>query len=277
MRSVDHRSERKKAAGFTLVELLLTVSLVLMLVSAMVFNFSSLLNNNRLEEGTVRLETLMRYARAQAANSGRKVQIVFNSEPTNAPAAATGEVRATWEPDPLGQPGCFANLDQTQWNVRDINDLIQVESVKLLDSPAAQTPATRSDDGFDGEGAITGNAATIAPITFYPDGSSDSAEIIIAAKSPDEDQRMAVRLMGINGSISHQLLMPDDDEVMGESGSSISPTPLRHESLNGETFDQQAPPRLLNPRRNAISVPQSVQNPTPRTTVGETNSVDRAE
>ena len=40
------------------------------------------------------------------------------------------------------------------------------------------------------------------PITFYPDGSSDSAEIIVAARSTEEEQRMSVRLVGITGSIS---------------------------------------------------------------------------
>src|ERR1041385_225313 len=71
--------------GFTLIELLLVVALVLMLSSAVVFNFSNLLRGNQLEEGTTRLETLMRFARAQAANSGRKVQLVFSGgESTNA-------------------------------------------------------------------------------------------------------------------------------------------------------------------------------------------------
>jgi hypothetical protein len=64
---------------------------------------------------------------------------------------------------------------------------------------------------------------------------------------------------------------------MGESGSSINSTQPRRDSSNGETLDQEAPPRLLSPRKNAISGSQSVQNPIPRTTVGETNSVDRAE
>ena len=93
-------SWRRATSGFSLVELLLVVGLLLLFASAMVFNFSGLLRGHQLEEGTTRLETLMRFARAQAANSGHKVQLVFNSESTNTPAASTGEVRATWEPDP---------------------------------------------------------------------------------------------------------------------------------------------------------------------------------
>src|SRR6476620_11636717 len=111
MRITGQRTTRCRS-GFTLVELLPVVALILMLTSAVVFNFSSLLRGNQLEEGTTRLETLMRFARAQAANSGRKVQLVFSAENTNTPAASPGDVRATWEPDPLRQPGCFADLTE---------------------------------------------------------------------------------------------------------------------------------------------------------------------
>src|SRR5688572_20780973 len=78
---------RVSQSGFSLLELLLAVSLVLLLMGSLVFNFSNLLRGNQLAEGATQLETLMRFARAQAANSGRKVQLVFNAESTNTPAA----------------------------------------------------------------------------------------------------------------------------------------------------------------------------------------------
>src|SRR5260221_11312735 len=108
----------------------------MLLAGAMIFNFTGLLRGIHLEEGTTRLETLMRFARAQAANSGHKVQLVFSSETTNTPAASTGEVRATWEPDPLRQPGCFSDLSEAQWHLQELNDMVQVESGKLLDAGA---------------------------------------------------------------------------------------------------------------------------------------------
>src|SRR6476620_9957295 len=184
MRITGQRTTRCRS-GFTLVELLLVVALILMLTSAVVFNFSSLLKGNQLEEGTTRLETLMRYARAQAANSGKKVQLVFG-ESTNSPAASTGEVRATWEPDPLRQPGCFSDLSDAQWHLQEVNDMVQVESVKLLDSNA-HDPATITCPEDEEEDALSSTTSKpIGPITFYPDGSSDSAEIILATRSPEE-------------------------------------------------------------------------------------------
>src|SRR5437016_5427835 len=61
---------RPNMAGqaFTLVELLLALALMLVLVSAVVFSFSTLLNGTRLEEGTGQVESLIRFARAHAAN-----------------------------------------------------------------------------------------------------------------------------------------------------------------------------------------------------------------
>ena len=157
---------RRAEAGFSLVELLLVVGLILLLASAMVFNFSSLLRANKLEEGTTRLETLMRFARAQAANSGRKVQLVFGGEATNAPAAATGEVRATWERDPLGQPGCFSDMAEGQWHLQQINDLVQVESVKLVDASGADPAASACSDETDEEEMNSTAAKPMLPSLF---------------------------------------------------------------------------------------------------------------
>ncbi|MFO1497704.1 MAG: GspH/FimT family pseudopilin [Verrucomicrobiota bacterium] len=272
--------QRAAASGFTLLELLLVVVLVLTLAAALIFNFSTLLRGHQLEEGTTRLETLMRFARAQAANSGRKVQLVFNAESTNTPAATTGEVRATWEPDPLGQPGCFANLAEAQWHVHELNDLVQVESVKLLDASAA-CPASRSaEDEPEADEADSFSIRSMSPITFYPDGSSDSAEIIVSSRSVEEAQRMAVRLVGMTGAISHQLLAANWDESLEEVASVDSLGRTRRDGFRESVARDQ---RSENEPADAIPSPRSRANfskllPTAaRATVGETNSVDQGE
>jgi type II secretory pathway pseudopilin PulG len=262
-----------------LVEMLLAIVLVLMLASALVFNFSALLRGSQLEEGTTRLETLMRFARAQAANSGRKVQLVFSGgESTNTPAASTGEVRATWEPDPLRQPGCFADLAEAQWHVQEINDLVQVESVKLLDANTGCAPTDSGEDESEEDSADVAATKPMAPITFYPDGSSDSAEIILAARSTEEEQRMSVRLVGITGSISHQLLTTDGEETLSESGSPERASQPRRDSVVRDAgTDKDSTPRLLSSRPASADSSSRAVPTVPRSTVGETNSVDRSE
>ena len=267
--------------GFTLIELLLVVALVLALTSALVFNFSNLMKGSQLEEGTTRLETLLRFARAQAANSGRKVQLVFGADltATNRPPS-TGEVRATWEPDPLGQPGCFADLDEAQWHVKELNDCVQVEGVKLLDASGANTTAVASDDEIEDEFGPATTTQPMAPITFYPDGSSDSAEIIVAAKSSEEvqDQRMAVRLVGLTGSISHQLLTPDSDEVLSESGlPDRAPAAPRDNVVRDVNLVPDSAATVPIKPTSATGSSVRALPSAPRMPVGETNAVDQAQ
>jgi hypothetical protein len=259
-----------------LIELLLAVSLVVILMGALVFNFSNLLRGNQLEEGATRLETLMRFARAQAANSGRKVQLVFSSESTNTPAASTGEVRATWEPDPLRQPGCYAELGEAQWHVQEINQMVQVESVKLLDAASAcPLPQTCEEDPEEDESAWA--PKPMPPITFYPDGSSDSAEIIVTARSPEEeDQKMSVRLVGITGAISHQLRSADMEEMASDAGPLEKTPQFRRDWALRSSGSEQDAAASLQPTHAVASVARPLPTAV-RATVGETNSVDQAD
>ncbi len=260
-----------------MLELLLVVVIVVMFLGALVFNFTNLLRGNELQEGTTRLETLMRFARAQAANSGRKVQLVF-SESTNNLAASTGEVRATWEPDPLGQPGFFADLIEAQWHVQEVNNLVQVESVKLLESSASHPPAAGAEEEAAAEPVESAVAASLAPITFYPDGSSDSAEIIVAPRAAEVEQRMAVRLVGITGSVSHRLFSATGDplwasDVPGESlfiPEETLPNPV-------EAAVDSAFPGPETRRSTRASSSAAGSAATPRIPVGGTNSVGRVD
>jgi prepilin-type N-terminal cleavage/methylation domain-containing protein len=262
--------------GFTLLELLLAVSLVLMLMGAVVFNFSNLLRGNQLEQGTTRLETLMRFARAQAANSGRKVQLVFNAESTNTPAASTGEVRATWESDPLGQPGCYSELGEAQWHVGEINQLVQVESVKLLEASAASPSPLVCEDETEEEAESGWASKPMPPITFYPDGSSDSAEIIVTARSAEEDQRMAVRLVGITGSISHQLRSADLEDFASDAAPvERTPSWRRDVALRSSATEQETvAPMQANHSLASATRPLSTAA---RATIGGTNSVEQSD
>ncbi len=200
----------KPRRGFTLIELLLAVALVLLLVSAAIFSFSTLLRGTQLEEGAGQVESLMRFARAQAANTGRRVQIVFDEDEDSDSSA--GIIRVVWEPDPLGEPGIFVQMAEAIWQAESINGLIRVESVESSGSagmnPLGAAPAVL---GQPTEGAMT---KLLSPITFYPDGASDSAEIVLSSLEPDETHQMAVRIDGLTGAIRHRIVSDvSDDEL----------------------------------------------------------------
>ena len=173
--------------GFTLVELLLTVVLLLLLASAAVISFSTLLSGSELEEGAAQMEGLMRFARAHAANTGKKVQLVFEEQTGDGMTVPLGNVRVLWEADPLRFPGQMAELMEASVMVQNVNSLVQVEDAHAIGD---------ADAVAENQGQLS-----FLPITFYPDGSSESAEIILASRAPDELRRVSIRVTGITGVI----------------------------------------------------------------------------
>jgi len=215
-----------------LVEVLLTLSLVLGLAAATVVTFTALDGKNALDEGADRLESMIRFARAEASNSGRQVRLVFDPS-TNRPAAASSELRdikVSWESDATARPGQFESMPNRGWNDSSINDLIGVEQLRPIASPAAQPPLTEPAQAADGptqasgatstqqvgfeteESEMFSNAVRLPEslfITFYPDGSSDKAEIIVASRRDEDHRKMMLRVTGMLGSVTRKLLDTD--------------------------------------------------------------------
>ena len=206
------RSPRKCRPGFTLVELLLAVALILALLSAVVFNFSSFQQSAELEEGATQFESLLCYARAHAANTGRKVRLTFEEDAGDGLLVPLGNFAVSWEPDPLGQPDQFRPLAETADYVNSILDVISIEDVRAAGT-ASVPPA--STDGTGPVPAPAGGAAPapgepsgfgFSPIYFYPDGSCDSSEIIITARNGEDGRRVALRLVGLTGAIQRRII-----------------------------------------------------------------------
>ena len=188
------REAGRASRGFTLVELLLTVTLVLLLVGAMIFSFSTLQRGAQLEEGANQFEALVRFVRAYAANTGRQVQINFEEEIDDGLSVPLGSLRVLWEPDPIGQPGIFQPLPEAVEFVSRITDLISVEDVR----PGSAEP----NDVTNAPPSDTAMNVTFLPTNFYPDGSSDSAEILFASKDSEDERLISVRLSGVTGTVS---------------------------------------------------------------------------
>ena len=214
------RGDRRQ--GFTLLEILLTAALILALSGAMVCSFSSIGRKTGLEEGVRRFETLLRLARAEASNSGRSVRLEFSPDDDGAPGttAPTGSHHVTLsvESDPVTRPGRFTELRGVGWTRAALHDLAGVQSVRPLTTrplAAGVAPTDLPVEQREPSGGLerppeTDDEATEAqnppPVTFYPDGSSDSAEILLSAFESDDTRRMAVRVVGVTGSIaSHEV------------------------------------------------------------------------
>lgn len=241
---IPGRRCRTTGAGFTLIELVLTIALILLLVGASVLNFSSLQRGVQLDEGVGQLEFLFRLARATASGTGRQVRVSFGGDPgtgaTNGLPAADG-IQVAWEPDPLGAPGQFHPLAEAAPLAERLNDLIHCRPPSAAPvmgdvgsgAPAALIPTQGSAaDPFalDPSGVTHPQA-----VLFYPDGSSDPADLILVSADPEDLRQVRVRLAGLTGTVRRQWLSPgtepgDAGEVAGPedvSRSSGSPSNVR--------------------------------------------------
>ena len=256
---VPGRPARAARNGFTLFELLLTVSLILLLAGGVIFGWDSLQRGARLEEGADQVEMLLRFARAQSATSGRQVRVQVGSpEPfpgtpsgTNStagpiPMAPPGGLQVLWEPDPVKRPGVFELLPGTEGFRERIEELVEVQSPEPVQPQMALSGAPAPDPVGETNGVLSDISGLFGPnletpqrlrINFYPDGSSDSAEWVLISKDSEDGRRLRFRWSGLTGSARRQWL--ERTEVPGMTNAeSLSPTP---DAAGGESFPKPSP------------------------------------
>jgi len=204
----DAPCSRARRAGFTLVELLLATALLLLLVSAVAFSFSSTQVGSELVTGTERFESLIRYARAQAAYAGRRVQIRFDPSDPAPDGSALFKASLAWEPDPLSQPGVFDDLEQAGWDLGELNRLVGIREVYLPGTSLAESP--------DDEWAAPLTLDEPEPISFAPDGTSDSAHIRLAPRVEDDPRTVIIYLSGLTGAFHHEIQEPSAEPDAAE-------------------------------------------------------------
>jgi len=159
---------RSRHGGFTLVELLLAVTLLAGLMGAAVFGFSSLQRSAQLNEGVERVETAMRFARAHAANTGRKVQVVVttaidanistSSASSANDSASLGSSNSDqplhslsilWEADPARAPGVFESIPSLSGDVADVSELVEIRSVGRESKNSESNEGSTTQDSQD--------------------------------------------------------------------------------------------------------------------------------
>ena len=173
---------RSRHSGFTLVELLLAVTLLAGLMGAAVFGFSSLQRSAQLNEGVERVETAMRFARAHAANTGRKVQVVVTTtSDANASASSSSSadkpasngngsgngneplhsLSILWEADPARAPGVFESIPSLSGDVADVSELVEIRSVgrESKNSESNEGSTTQDSQDMGGPRMLAGPSA----------------------------------------------------------------------------------------------------------------------
>ena len=226
--------------GFTLLELLLVLVLLLLLFGAAVFEFNSMGRGVSLSAGADRLESLFRFARSESERTGRKIRIRFttkdaiqsskmnlaNPDGGNAPLQLSSSLGpegpiAEWQPNPLEQPGLFAQLPNSVHFTDGVDNLVMVESVKLTDLDS-QLASQLSANATLPDSKSTAILELDAPpvIHFYPDGSCDSVKVQLADRNPDNPNKEIIELIGLTGSVRREIIeiIPDQSTLMETNG-----------------------------------------------------------
>jgi len=201
MRTNGSAGRRHASGGFSLFELLLVASLLIMFLGAAVYTLKPSQGGVRLQDGALRFEGMLRLARAEAANSGKRVRVAFSRDEEPA-TNQFSQVKLTWEPDPVEGPDVFEDLPRYRWDVERLNETIGIKSVSRIDEwldEGVSDGVAAAEDSLAGE---ENRGIEAPPITFNPDGSSDSAEVVLAARDSDETRRVTVRIVGLTGTIS---------------------------------------------------------------------------
>lgn len=237
----------QRRAGFTLVELLLVTVLLLLMLGGVIFSFSNLRKNATLDEGASQIEALFRYARAQAASSGRLVRIAFEEEVGDGLEVPLGNLRVEWESDPLNAPGLFSELPDAAGLIRSITELVRVEFVKAIefDPEVADPHAAAAGVGAESGGATNESVwITFPPIAFFPDGSSDSSELTIASREEEDGRRVILNLAGLTGMVRRTMRAADATFTETSDSADKKPEAEMSEPVSTEKTGHSPLPKL---------------------------------
>lgn len=164
--------------------MLVAILVIGVIAGAVIVNFGSLLGDRELGEGALRVEGVLRLARAEALSTGRRVRLEVETD--------SGLYRVTWEPDPLKDPGKFVDCPAS-WASRLPTDAVLVKACEGGDPP--EPVSGKSDEAPAG-----------AMVTFEPDGSSESVRLDVASARHDDGRRVRVELDGVSGAVwTHEL------------------------------------------------------------------------
>lgn len=189
-------------AAFTLLEVILAMALLVLLAGMTVASLWSTLESVRTKEQATRIASLLRAARADAANTGKRLRLSFDAETT--------QPIVSIERDGLAEPGVFEPHHAWWVKLAHLEDGIRV----------AECVLTGASDFREFTAAVPGQQgneqAGMAEVTFYPDGSSDSARIVLASDDEDRPWYVEITLNGVDGSI-HTRQFDPDEEAEGET------------------------------------------------------------
>lgn len=271
-------ADLRAQGGFTLIEMLLVITVLMIFMASAVFYMSPALQGVQLEEGAARFESMFKFASAEATQTGKRVLVRFES--TNDVAGrAIFVAKVATENDPIGNPGVFSDTPRVVWLDQSIEELVSVVSVvhqevEESDMTEVELDGSGTDMGENGMGgseeegysAILGNVngvvsetetdtggneesdyasngaeeSEVQNVLFYPDGSSDTVVVQLISTEVEDTRVAEVRLNGVTGMVEHEILASTEaEETEAEEDYSEEDRDLVNETISDLMNDMQ--------------------------------------
>lgn len=225
------RRTRGRRRGLTLIEVLISLALLMMMIAAVGFFVGPWLTGAGFDAQARQFAAAMRFARAEAAITGRTVRLEFHE--TDAADDASDHdgpvyrVRVMLERQPLEEPHVFTPLRGRAW-IDQLEDMhgFAVIGVRLTGPDADALRAVTDDAGGTGQADRPGEAGDgVRSVTFHPGGAGDAAEITLAPGRRGDDRRAVVRIDGLTGTVRHELTDAAALEAASDPGTDDNAAP----------------------------------------------------
>ncbi|MEW6236744.1 MAG: prepilin-type N-terminal cleavage/methylation domain-containing protein [Candidatus Omnitrophota bacterium] len=163
------KSASPDRAGFTLLELIMVVTIMAVLAGAIVPNLNSYFSGNTIKNATSTLGYIIRFARSAAVERSVRTKISFNPE--------NGDVIFSVEEDPSLQPGVYVPEPVPVAYPKEYKKEVKVAGIV--------------------KNSLFGSQAE-NELTFNPDGSTSDAFIYLADR---DGRKNTIAIVGLTGQV----------------------------------------------------------------------------